>query len=97
MMVVSTWTDLIPTTWRERQAGLGASSGVDCMSCLPPTGSSDKVYHRMLQPVLWTRGSKSSIGEAIGYALSQWDALTLFLADQHLPVDNNASYANRAA
>jgi transposase len=34
---------------------------------------------------------KSAIGEAINYALGQWDALTLFLTDQHLPVDNNAS------
>ena len=34
---------------------------------------------------------KSAIGEAIGYALGQWDALTLFLTDQHLPIDNNAS------
>jgi transposase len=31
------------------------------------------------------------MGEAIGYALGQWDALTLFLTDPHLPVDNNAS------
>jgi transposase len=34
---------------------------------------------------------KSPIGEAVGYALGQWDALTLFLTDQHLPIDNNAS------
>jgi transposase len=34
---------------------------------------------------------KSPIGEAIGYALSQWEALTLFLTDPHLPIDNNAS------
>ena len=34
---------------------------------------------------------KSPIGQAIGYALGQWDALTLFLSDQHLPIDNNAS------
>ena len=34
---------------------------------------------------------KSPISEAIGYALGQWDALTLFLTDQHLPIDNNAS------
>jgi transposase len=34
---------------------------------------------------------KSPIGEAIGYALGQWDALTLFLTDPHLPIDNNAS------
>ena len=34
---------------------------------------------------------KSVIGSAISYALGQWDALTLFLTDPHLPVDNNAS------
>ena len=31
------------------------------------------------------------MGEAINYALGQWDALTLFLTDPHLPIDNNAS------
>jgi transposase len=31
------------------------------------------------------------MGEAIRYAINQWDALTLFLTDAHLPVDNNAS------
>jgi transposase len=31
------------------------------------------------------------MGEAIKYATNQWDALTLFLTDAHLPVDNNAS------
>jgi transposase len=34
---------------------------------------------------------RGPMGEAIGYALGQWRALTLFLTDQHLPVDNNAS------
>jgi len=34
---------------------------------------------------------KSPIGQAIAYALGQWNALTLFLTDPHLPVDNNAS------
>jgi transposase len=34
---------------------------------------------------------KSPLGEAISYALGQWDALTLFLTDPHLPIDNNAS------
>jgi transposase len=34
---------------------------------------------------------KGAMGEAVGYALGQWDALTLFLTDQHLPIDNNAS------
>jgi transposase len=34
---------------------------------------------------------RGPLGEAIGYALGQWHALTLFLTDPHLPVDNNAS------
>jgi transposase len=34
---------------------------------------------------------KGPMGEAIGYALGQWDALTLFLTDPKLPLDNNAS------
>lgn len=29
------------------------------------------------------------MGEAIHYALAQWNALTLFLTDARLPVDNN--------
>lgn len=34
---------------------------------------------------------RGPMGEAISYALGQWDALTLFLTDPHLPIDNNAS------
>ena len=34
---------------------------------------------------------KGPMGEAINYTLGQWAALTLFLTDPHLPVDNNAS------
>jgi len=34
---------------------------------------------------------KGPMGEAVGYALSQWDALTLFLTNARLPIDNNAS------
>jgi transposase len=34
---------------------------------------------------------RGPMGEAITYALGQWNALTLFLTDPHLPVDNNAS------
>lgn len=34
---------------------------------------------------------RGPMGEAIGYALGNWDALTLFLKDPHLPIDNNAS------
>jgi transposase len=33
------------------------------------------------------------MGEAIKYAINQWDALTLFLSDSKLAVDNNASEA----
>jgi transposase len=34
---------------------------------------------------------RGPMGEAISYALGNWDALTLFLTDPHLPIDNNAS------
>jgi len=34
---------------------------------------------------------RGPMGEALSYALGQWDALTLFLTDPHLPIDNNAS------
>jgi transposase len=34
---------------------------------------------------------RGPLGEAITYALGNWDALTLFLTDPHLPIDNNAS------
>ncbi len=30
---------------------------------------------------------KGPMGEAVGYALSQWDALTLFLTDARLPIE----------
>jgi len=34
---------------------------------------------------------KSPMGEAVRYALNQWNALTTFLDDARVPVDNNAS------
>lgn len=34
---------------------------------------------------------KSALGTAISYALGQWEALTRFLTDADLPLDNNAS------
>ena len=34
---------------------------------------------------------KGPLGKAIGYALAQWEALTRFLEDAEIPVDNNAS------
>lgn len=34
---------------------------------------------------------KSPMGNAIGYALNQWDYLVRFLDDERLPLDNNAS------
>jgi transposase len=36
---------------------------------------------------------KSPMGEAIRYALNQWQALGLFLHDERLPLDNNRSEA----
>jgi transposase len=34
---------------------------------------------------------KSPMGEAVRYALNQWNTLTVFLDDARIPVDNNAS------
>src|SRR5512138_1471941 len=34
---------------------------------------------------------RGPLGEAITYAVGNWDALTLFLTDPRLPIDNNAS------
>jgi transposase len=34
---------------------------------------------------------RGPMGEAISYALGQWNALTLFLSDARVPLDNNAS------
>ena len=34
---------------------------------------------------------KGPIGKAIAYALNQWDALCVFLDDEHVPPDNNRS------
>jgi transposase len=34
---------------------------------------------------------KSPMGEAVRYALNQWNTLTAFLGDPRIPVDNNAS------
>jgi transposase len=48
-------------------------------------------FHAWLLEEQGRHPPRGAMGEAIGYALSQWDALTLFLTDQHLPIDNNAS------
>ena len=49
-----------------------------------------KAFHKWLDEQQRDVLPKSPIGEAIGYAFAQWGALTLFLTDQHLPIDNNA-------
>jgi len=33
---------------------------------------------------------KSKLGEAVGYALAQWETLTRYLEDGRIPIDNNA-------
>jgi transposase len=48
-------------------------------------------FHAWLLEEQGRHPPRGAMGEAIGYALGQWDALTLFLTDQHLPIDNNAS------
>ncbi len=36
---------------------------------------------------------KGPLGQAISYALKQWDALSRFVSDERLPLDNNRSEA----
>jgi transposase len=48
-------------------------------------------FHAWLTAEQGRHPPRGAMGEAIGYALGQWDALTLFLTYQHLPIDNNAS------
>jgi hypothetical protein len=55
---------------------------------LPPVMDA---FHAWLLEEQGRHPPRGAMGEAIGYALGQWDALTLFLTDQHLPIDNNAS------
>jgi transposase len=47
-----------------------------------------KTWLEAEQPKHLPRGP---MGEAINYALRQWSALTIFLGDPRLPLDNNAS------
>jgi transposase len=48
-------------------------------------------FHAWLLAEQGRHPPRGAMGEAIGYALGQWDALTLFLTDPHVPIDNNAS------
>jgi len=48
-------------------------------------------FHQWLLEQQGLHPPKSSLGEAIRYALNQWPALTRFLDDVGVPVDNNAS------
>ena len=34
---------------------------------------------------------KGAMGEALRYAINNWKSLTVFLGDEHVPIDNNAS------
>lgn len=48
-------------------------------------------FHQWLREQQGLHPPKSPLGEAIRYALNQWEALTRFLDDARVPVDNNAS------
>jgi transposase len=50
-------------------------------------------FHAWLLAEQGRHPPRGAMGEAINYALGQWSALTLFLTDPHLPIDNNASEA----
>ena len=44
---------------------------------------------RYLETEMSSVSSKEKIGEAKGYLLNQWNALTRYLADGRIPIDNN--------
>jgi transposase len=50
-----------------------------------------KRLHAYLQEVAVTALPKSPLGEAIGYALRQWDALNRYTDDGSLEIDNNGA------
>jgi transposase len=47
--------------------------------------------HAYLQAIAVTALPKSPLGEAIGYALRQWEALTRYTEDGRLEIDNNGA------
>lgn len=52
-----------------------------------------EAFHAWLEAEKPKHLPKGPMGEAIGYALNQWQTLIAFLDDARLPVDNNASEA----
>jgi transposase len=48
-------------------------------------------FHAWLLAEQGRHPPRGAMGEAIGYALGQWNELNLFLTDPHVPIDNNAS------
>jgi transposase len=49
------------------------------------------VFEKWLRAKALITLPKSPMGEAIGYALNQWEALVLYLTDGDLDIDNNAA------
>ena len=50
-----------------------------------------EAFHAWLEAEQPKHLPKGPMGDAIKYALNQWDALSLFLTDAALPLDNNQS------
>lgn len=50
----------------------------------------DKLHERLLL-LKSVSGEKSSMAEAVKYALNRWDSLKVYLEDGELPIDNNAA------
>ena len=50
-----------------------------------------EALHGWLQDALSQLSAKSSMAQAIGYSLNHWQALTRFVDDGHIEMDNNAA------
>jgi len=47
--------------------------------------------HEWLLDQKGLHGPTSTLGKAVQYSLNNWEALTLFLTDPRLPIDNNGA------
>jgi len=70
---------------RERQLSPPQRKELRLEESLPVINELGKWIHREAKSVL----PRSQIGKAIAYSLARWDALSVYLYDGHLEIDNN--------
>ena len=87
---------------REALVRIGALYGIEGTICGKPPDQRRVVRQAQSKPLLdslrqWFEATLSKLSRksdttvAIGYALSRWDALTRYIEDGHIEIDNNAA------